>query len=606
MPESNPAGALNWREQFPFTHVFRSFRLAIHPSKLALGLLALVALYMGGRLLDGLWNNNYRARPGEIEIYRLAPDSRAFRQILEERQQNAYRAYANLILETNLQKPEAEKFFTTDPLGNSQDHARQRMHLSDVRYYIRHTFLERRMAEARQARDISRKRVEEEPADTAEKQRKREADLREVEADYQKAVADAFADARAKLRIVEAVEGDGPFKAFFHYQAATLNAVTRAVLANNWVGGINDDRAEPGVIVHLYRFVTVGPSWALRHHTLYFLLYGAWFLCVWSLCGGAIARIAAVHAADEGRKPSLRQGLEFSIHKFLSFLSAPLIPVLIVLGIGLAMAVVAFILTAIPYVGIVGRIVVGLLLILALLGGLVITLVILGTAGGLNLMYPTIAVEGSDSFDAISRSFSYVYARPWKMLFYTLVAVAYGSLCYLFIRLAIWLVLLTTHFFVGLLMFQEARNLQPLWTAIWPTPSLTSFTSAGDGLALDGAATVASFFVHCWVYLVVSLLGAFAISFYFSSNTIIYYLLRKDVDATDMDDVYLEETEDDFAEQPAPAAPANQAASTAAAPPPAAEASATAAAAPEQTPEAGPEARPTRLPGDQSPKPDQP
>ena len=40
------------------------------------------------------------------------------------------------------------------------------------------------------------------------------------------------------------------------------------------------------------------------------------------------------------------------------------------------------------------------------------TLILLGLTGGFNLMYPTIAVEGSDSFDAISRSFSYVYARP--------------------------------------------------------------------------------------------------------------------------------------------------------------------------------------------------
>ena len=37
-----------------------------------------------------------------------------------------------------------------------------------------------------------------------------------------------------------------------------------------------------------------------------------------------------------------------------------------------------------------------------------------GTVGGFGLMYPTVAVEGSDSFDAISRSFSYVFARPWR------------------------------------------------------------------------------------------------------------------------------------------------------------------------------------------------
>src|SRR4029079_17405138 len=93
--------------------------------------------------------------------------------------------------------------------------------------------------------------------------------------------------------------------------------------------------------------------------------------------------------------------------------------------------------------------VVSILFVLALVVGFVITLVALGTVGGFNLMYPTVAVEGSDSFDAISRSFSYVFARPWRMLFYTAVAIAYGALTYLFVRFFIYIVLAVTHFFVG-------------------------------------------------------------------------------------------------------------------------------------------------------------
>jgi len=44
-------------------------------------------------------------------------------------------------------------------------------------------------------------------------------------------------------------------------------------------------------------------------------------------------------------------------------------------------------------------------------------------------------------------------------------------------------------------------------------------------------------------------------------NTIIYYLMRREVDATDMDDVYLEQVDDEFAE-PAPAEAAPAAATT--------------------------------------------
>ncbi len=50
------------------------------------------------------------------------------------------------------------------------------------------------------------------------------------------------------------------------------------------------------------------------------------------------------------------------------------------------------------------------------------------------------------------------------------------------------------------------------------------------------------------------MIGAFVISFYFSANTIIYYLLRREVDATEMDDVYLEQSDEDFGESMPPSA----------------------------------------------------
>src|SRR5437762_3402713 len=60
---------INWREAFSFTHLFRAFRIAIHPSKLVLGLLALLALYCGGRILDGIWSPRSLAVPGEVSMY---------------------------------------------------------------------------------------------------------------------------------------------------------------------------------------------------------------------------------------------------------------------------------------------------------------------------------------------------------------------------------------------------------------------------------------------------------------------------------------------------------------------------------------------------------
>src|SRR6185437_13538357 len=122
---------------------------------------------------------------------------------------------------------------------------------------------------------------------------------------------------------------------------------------------------------------------------------------------------------------------------------------------------------SIPLLGPVVNVVMTALFVVILAAGFVMTLVLLGTFGGFNLMYPTIAVEGSDSFDAISRSFSYVFARPWRMLFYTLVAIVYGALTYLFVRFFIWLMLALTHFFVSWWLTAKGRPGQ-VFPLIWP------------------------------------------------------------------------------------------------------------------------------------------
>ena len=325
----------------------------------------------------------------------------------------------------------------------------------------------------------------------------------------------------------------------------------------NWLGTSKDERGA-GVVDSVINFFRIAPIWLMRHHPVYFVLFTLWFLTVWAIFGGAIARIAAIHVARD-EKLSVRAALAFSLGKFLSFVSAPLIPLLIVLLVGI-LPLLAGLLSSIPLLGPVVNVVMTALFVVILAAGFVMTLVLLGTFGGFNLMYPTIAVEGSDSFDAISRSFSYVYARPWRMLFYTLVSIIYGALCYLFVRTFIWVMLSMTHYFVGAGYFTDAHNLAPLWTTMWPGPQHTGTLSYSvDWLTLRWDQDLAAFFLAFWVYLVISMLGAFVISFYFSANTIIYYLLRGEVDATEMDDVYVEQADEDFTDTAFPVATASTA-----------------------------------------------
>ena len=424
--------AINWREVLPFTHLFRAFRIAIHPSKLLLALAALLLVYLGGRVLDGVWMDKHKVAPYEFGAF--------------------------------------------DPMG------------------VRGT-------------DLSTNR--------------------------------------------------GIFISFFEFEVARVNDVCRSVLANSW---FSPGSRTPGVFPSVWAFLAVGPGILFANHPLFGLIFFAWFLLVWSLFGGAIARIAAVHVARD-EKISVRQALRFSISKVLSFLFAPLIPLLIILFIGAVVAATGLLLLYIKYAG---PVVMGAVFFLALLAGFIMTLVALGTVGGFNLMFPTVAVEGSDSFDAISRSFSYVFARPWRMLFYTAVAIAYGALTYLFVRLFIFVMLVLTHYFVGWFLPQDGQpdrywngaGEPPPPAVIWPAPEWDNLTYDINYAGLKTSEDIAAGEISFWVYMTIGLLGAFAISFYFSANTIIYYLMRREVDATELDDVYVEETEDEFGEPVATASAA--------------------------------------------------
>jgi hypothetical protein len=116
-----------------------------------------------------------------------------------------------------------------------------------------------------------------------------------------------------------------------------------------------------------------------------------------------------------------------------------------------------------------------------------------------------------------------------------------------------------THHFVGAGMFVNVNgDVVPIdvWNTMWPTPD-GQFTYDIDTMTLGPAQTFGAFLISIWVYLAVGMLGAFFISFYFSSNTIIYYLMRREVDATELDDVYLEQSEEDFGDTTPVPAPSN-------------------------------------------------
>ena len=546
--ESQAIRGISWRETFPFTHLFRTFRVAIHPSKLLLGLTALIVLYIGGNFLDTIWPVKHRAVQNETQLYQktreepnydFPAERRASRRRIEEQ-------YASLLQELKIVPDRAAA-------------------LADAENGKRFGEVKDKLIAARDARvkDL----------DAAYKAEKNKAKPTEdADRAYNQARMAIYQATSETLAEAGLIKNTGIFGEFFNYERVQFNLVIAAVKRLSWVEGYHA----------IERFFAVGPVWLLTQHPIYFFLFLILFTATWAVFGGAIARIAAVHVARD-EKLSIRAALRFSTGKFLSFLFAPIIPLLIIAGLGIVTMLLALVVN-IPFFG---PIIAGIFFFILLAIGFVMALVLVGTVGGFNLMYPTIAVEGSDSFDAISRSFSYLYARPWRLAFYTIVSVAYGAITYTFLKLFIALMLKMIHTFAGYGVFRHADNMRPLWEMLWTGPGRYSQLSYDlDTLTLGPGETLGAYLIALWVYLVISILGAYAISFYFSANTVIYYLMRNEVDATDMDDVFVEQQDDELMESPAAPAPA--------------------APAPAVATNPAPEAAPAEPTPDSNPNPDSP
>jgi hypothetical protein len=100
---------------------------------------------------------------------------------------------------------------------------------------------------------------------------------------------------------------------------------------------------------------------------------------------------------------------------------------------------------------------------------------------------------------------------------------------------------------------------------LWPAPTLDNLMSCAPSEAMSMPESIGAWFVWFWTMLVAATVLAFLLSFCSSAKTVIYFLLRRRIDATDLDDVYpVDEPQEDFgpepaeepAETPAPAAEA--------------------------------------------------
>ena len=261
----------------------------------------------------------------------------------------------------------------------------------------------------------------------------------------------------------------------------------------------------------------------------YLLLCCLWALVVWGLFGGATTRIAALFLA-RAETLGMVKSIGHAVRSWVSYIAAPLLPLLATLFsvfflviVGLLMRSNLFLLIAGLFWGF--MLVVGLFLVLLLIGLLL----------GWPLLWSTISVEGTDAFDALSRSYAYVYQRPFHYLFYLLIVSLLGMFGLFVVD-----------------VFAEGTIAVTGWATSWGVgsermESLSTFawgTDSPNGAVLDGFGSVGGWLVAFWIGCVRTIQRGFLFGFFWVTVTGIYFLLRRDVDATEMDEVALEEQEE--------------------------------------------------------------
>jgi hypothetical protein len=299
---------------------------------------------------------------------------------------------------------------------------------------------------------------------------------------------------------------------------------------------------------------------------VYLLLVSLWTLATWALFGGAITRLAAVQLAGKDR-PGLVEAVRFVLARYVSYFSAPVVP-LVFVALIVVLSILFGFLHLIP---IVGDLLDGVAWPVLLLLGFGQAVLLIGLVG-YPLMYATISAEGSDAFDALSRSYNYVFQAPWNYIWYCLVAIAYGAALVFFVCFLGSLVVYLTKWSVSQTPGTDywiSRKVDNLFVyaptsfqwrdLLVDVPELESQDPAVREQYMQTnfyfSNYVSAFLVSLWVTLIFLLVIGFGYSYFFSAGTMIYLLMRRKVDETELDEVYLEEEEPDEPLLP-PSAPA--------------------------------------------------
>jgi hypothetical protein len=142
------------------------------------------------------------------------------------------------------------------------------------------------------------------------------------------------------------------------------------------------------------------------------------------------------------------------------------------------------------------------------------TLILAGLAAGWPLMHAAVAAESQDGFDALSRSYAYVYQRPGRYAAYLALS---------------WLIGLAGLVVVGLVSHSAVSLAE--WALSWTAPAEPLGTLFQTGALADSRPSI---MLHAfWLGVVSVLAHGWVYAYFWSASALVYLLIRHDVDGTE-------------------------------------------------------------------------
>ena len=325
------------------------------------------------------------------------------------------------------------------------------------------------------------------------------------------------------------VESMGIYESLLMAFGQELQQLFRSVLdLELGIGSVSN-----GVFGSLHGIFIQIPTWMVGEHPWYALVFGIDLLLILAIASGILNRMAASQVCA-GRLTTAGDAKAFVTKRAAWYLLTPLMPVMLIVVLGAVLALAGLVFFNAPGLDVVGSLAYGLLLIL----GFVIMAVGLLLLFALFLMPPALAVEGSDGFDAIARSFNYILFRPWQFGFYLFSAILYLAVVYILVGTLATLTMDATHYCVELGSFVTVseQHEDGASEVDHGHEAITRHEAALVGPEDYGATvSTSSWIIDRWFELMNAFVAAILLSTLCCLQTQVYVLLRRSADGTPLD-----------------------------------------------------------------------